>query len=241
MRSSVKTPQNPLARTWRQGNILPLLSMEIKAVSRNPFLALSFSSNVILAGVLVFLLFYREHAMDRAGTLWAMALLAAIPSMNYATFCFAKDGLYYQGYMTRLSVSDYARWKVLFMHVYSLGCSVLLLPFILRGEPWMIFTFWSFVVYYMGFGGILMLYVSSFDRNKIRLSAAPIFNAQGVSLWKVLFVMPVTTPLFFFQGVQELAVWLTLLLGAGGLFLTKASTAIIGQNLAKRKHRYLAL
>ncbi|MGA9120594.1 MAG: hypothetical protein WB699_14615, partial [Bacteroidota bacterium] len=94
---------------------------------------------------------------------------------------------------------------------------------------------------YMGFGGILMLYVSSFDRNKIRLSAAPIFNAQGVSLWKVLFVMPVTTPLFFFEGVQELAVWLTLLLGAGGLFLTKASTAIIGHNLAKRKHRYLAL
>jgi hypothetical protein len=238
---AMSTSCNPLAPHRRQGWVSPCLASEGKAVTRNAYLSLSFTSNLIMIAGLLFLLSSARDRVDAASTLMLVALLAATPTMNYASFCFAKDGHYYPGMMTRLPMISYVRTKVRFMRGYSGACSVVILPFLLAGAGHMMFAYGAFVVYYAGLGGMIMVYVSSFDRNKIRLAAPPLFNTQGISFLKTLFVLPVVTPLFFFENFRETSLWISLLLGAAGFGATGWINTAIEANLARRKHRYLAL
>ncbi len=219
----------------------PLYLTEVRSVSRNAPLTIAFLGNLLLVPILLYLLYFRKGPKDLEMLLSGTALLVSIPAINYASYCFAKDGYSLQGYMTRLTVRAYVRWKVYFLRTYSLLFWVVLLPPVLRGGTLVIAAYVSFALYYAGFGGPLMLYVATFNRSKIDLRGSPFFTSQHTPWYAVLFVLPVTTPFFVIDGMTVWALGATAVVGLAGLAFTGRMTTVIVKNLFRKKHQLLDL
>ena len=220
---------------------LSLFLIEVRSVSRNASLTIAFLGNLLLVPFFLYLMYFRNGSKDPVMILWGTALLVSIPAINYATYCIGKDGYYLQGYLTRLTVRMYVRWKLTFLRVYALLFWLCLLPLVLRSGAFAIMAYCAFAVYYAGFGGLLMLFVSTCGGSKIDLRGSMFFASQQFPLYALFFVMPVTTPLIFVDGATLWALGATFGVGVAGLLLTDSLSELIARNLSRRKHRILDL
>ncbi len=215
--------------------------LEVRSLIRNNVLTVAFLANLLFVPLLLYLLYYRTGSKDPAMVLWGSALLAAIPSVNYAGFCLGKDWYALPGYMTRMALREYVRGKMIFLRSYTVAFSLLVLPFVVYAPTRDLPAYCASVIYFVGFGGPLILYVVSFGNTKIDLRSSPLFGSQHVPLSATLFVMPVTMPMFFIHDAQPLAWLATFAIGAMGMVLSQQLSRFIEKNIARRKYTLIGL
>jgi hypothetical protein len=186
----------------------------------------------------------RNKAEDSSEVLlifWTCLLLAT-PPVGVSAIGFSKDGFFYPGLFVRnIPLKVYVQGKILFMLIYSILFYLCLLPFIIHCKAIVLYTFGAGALYYMGFGGMLVLYYSTFDKYKVNLNASPFFNYKGFSVIKVLLTLPLTTPLFFWLKTRYWGIGMMVFFGIGGLFLSDFFINLVTNNVARRKYSLLSL
>ena len=226
-------------RNWKWFSSLALV--EIRSVTRNRPLVIAMLGNLLLAPLFLYLLYFRNLAVEPAVMHCATALLLSIPSVNYASFCIGKDGYAFQGYMSGLTIRSYVRWKILCMRTYAALFSLVLLPLAFRAQAVAVLAYCASAVYYVGIGGTIMLFVATRVRGKIDLNASPLVASHHMPLSATLFVMPVTAPLFFVDGGTFWAIGATFGAGFAGLVFSSCVSTIIERSLARMKYDILDL
>ena len=171
-----------------------------------------------------------------------VVVLAATPVIGISAFSFSKDGFFYQSLVTKsVPLKIYVEAKIIFIMIYSMLFYCCLLPFMISGNFFILITFVAGSFYYVGFGGMIMLYYSSFDRHKVNLNGSPFFNYEGFSVSKIFLTLPITTPLFLAEKTRHWGIMFMLLFGICGLILFTFFVNLITRNLLRRKYSFLNL
>jgi hypothetical protein len=213
--------------------------LELKSVIRGKYLRLIVLQNYLLVPFFIYILQNNITVTEHSNIL-AIVILTALPAIGVTAFAFSKDGFYYETLMTKnIPVNLYVQGKILFLMMHSFAFYFLLFPIIINCPLIVIYTYCSGAIYYIGLGGVLMLYYSSFDKLKLNINGSPFFNYESFSFIKLLLVLPIITPLFFFEISRFWIIGLMTLLGVYGLLSTKLFIKLITQNLVKRKYFYI--
>ena len=218
-----------------------IFSLEIKSFYRCKHLRLSLLHSYVLTAF--FLYFLRENTTETpiSNLFWPFVLLA-IPVIGISSFSFSKDGFFYPGLVTKnISMNVYVQGKILFITIYSILFYLCLLPFMTNIDPLVLYSFGAGSIYYLGFGGMVMLYCSSFDKHKVNLNGKYFFNYKSFSVLKILLTLPIMSPLLFWVKTRYWGLLIMFLFGIFGLFMLNFFINLIAQNLAKRKYSYLNL
>ena len=218
-----------------------ILPIEIKSFTRNKFQKLSILHSYLF--IPLGLIILKDNRWESASLLifWTCLLLAT-PVIGISSFSFCKDGFFYPGLVTRnIPMKVYVQGKILFILIYSIIFYLCLLPFMINVDILVLYSFGAGSIYYLGFGGMVMLYCSSFDKHKVDLNSGPFFNYEGFSVLKILLTLPVTSPLLFWEKARYWGLLIMFLFGIFGLLKLNFFINLIAQNLAKRKYSYLNL
>jgi len=219
-----------------------LFANEIKAFTRSKYLRFSVLHSYMFIPLALYILMSKGSENSEVLMILWTCLLLATPSIGMSAFFISKDGFFYQGLVTRnIPLRVYVQGKLLFIVSYSIFFYICLLPFIIRCNLIVIYTFVTGAFYYIGFGGMLMLYFSSFDKHKVNLNSSPFFNYEGFSIIKVLLTLPVMSPLFLWLKTRYLGIGVMFFFGIGGLVMLNFFTTLIEKKLAKRKYSFLGL
>lgn len=229
-----------MLKNWRI--LKHLFSIELKSFTRSKYLRFSILHNYMLIPLALYILKNKSEESSEVLLVFWTCLLAATPSIGVSAFCFSKDGFFYQSLVTRsIPLKLYVQGKILFIMLYSVLFYLCLSPFIMGCQPIVMYTFGSGALYYIGFGGMLMLYLSSFDKHKVDLNANPFFNYKGFSVIKVLLTLPVMSPLFFWLKTRYWGIGIMFFFGICGLLMFNFFITHIENNLARRKYSLLSI
>lgn len=225
----------------RGGERRHLFLVEVRSVTRNRLFTLSFLGSFALVFFLLsFAILHDDHLEPGWRFMW-IALLAGVPAGNYAGYCIGKDALYLAGFFTRMTLRDYVEWKVSFSRAYTALYAVGVFPLVLFQSSNEVIAFCALIVYYLGFGGLFLLFAVSFGTTRIDLHASPFFTMQQTSMLGALAMIPVTAPVFFLDISPSWGLGATWVVGAMGFVFSRPIQLLIEKNLARRKHRLLGL
>ena len=225
----------------RGGERMHLFLVEVRSVTRNRLFTLSFfGSFALVLFLLGFAVLHGDRGEPGLRFMW-VALLAGVPAGNYAGYCIGKDALYLEGLVTRLTLRNYVEWKVSFSRTYTALYAAGVFPLALFGSSDEVVAFFALTVYYLGFGGLFLLFAVSFGTTRIDLHASPFFTMQQTSMLGAPAMIPVTAPLFFLNISPYWALAATWVIGALGLVFSRPIQFLIEKNIARRKYRLLGL
>lgn len=219
-----------------------LLSIELKSFTRSKYLRLSILHNYMLIPLALYILKSKGEESSEVLLIFWTCLLLATPSVGISAICFSKDGFFYPGLFVRSTpLRVYIQGKILFVILYSVLFYLCLLPFIVYCKSIVLYTFGAGALYYIGFGGMIMLYYSTFDKYKVNLNASPFFNYRGFSVIKVLLTLPIMSPLFFWFKTRYWGIVIMFFVGICGLLMFNSFITLIEKNLVRRKYSLLSL
>lgn len=216
--------------------LLTLISIEIKSVLRNRYLNQTFFINLGASLIGFYYLTHRPNQGIGMEIYWIL-LLVALPAMLLTPFFFTKDGNIFQALLSRnIPLEFYILGKILPTILFSILYYIGMFLVIFQRDQILIGTFAAAIIYYLAFGLILLTLYSSYDNNKIDLSRTPMFNYQGYSFIKILLLIPIPTPLLFWDETRKIGIGLMALLGLLGLLFFRFSINCIVKNIANRKY-----
>lgn len=219
--------------------IKQLVKIELKSILRTKYLKYMLLYQYVLMIPLIFIML-GEFNKDSGYSTFFACFLSAFSIMGLCPYIFAKDGYFYQSFVTRnIPVYIYLKVKIMVLLIFSIFYYLCVLPFILLSDPVVIKYFFISTLYYMGFGGFLMILYSSIDIFKIYLNQAHFLKYDGFSILRIVLTAPVTFPLFFWESTRNLGIWGTAILGFIGLIMHKSFIKWICNNLQRKKYEML--
>ena len=168
-----------------------------------------------------------------------LLVLAALPGSTIGFATFAKDGNCYDGLMSLpISVDSYVRSKLFFAGMFTLVHYLVPLSYLLLNVPKYFFLLLGVLLYTLFIGLPLMVYLFSFNPQKIDITGRIFLNYEGVSYWKPFVLMPPMGLLLFDEKTYILGIVLMYIAGGGGFLLFNRWVALIGNRVRRQKYKW---
>jgi Family of unknown function (DUF5687) len=163
--------------------------------------------------------------------------------LNYANYAFAYESSYFDALATKnINMKQYVRVKYFVAIAISAICFVLTIPYVFMGTKYLFINSMTFL-YNIGVLSVLLLYMATYNKQRMDLSRGQAFNYQGISgmNWLAMlpaFLMPVLIywPFSYFDmpntGLMFIGV-----LGLLGLVFNKFFVGLIVKNFYNRKYK----
>lgn len=162
--------------------------------------------------------------------------------LNYANYSFGYESNYFDNILANYKDFErYIRTKYLFAIMISTVCYILTIPYVFYGTDILLINTMTFL-YNIGFLAFVLLYVSTYSKNRMDLSKGAAFNYQGMgaSHWLSMlpaFLLPVIIYLpFSWLGYPKAGLILIGALGVTGLLFHKYLLNVIVQKFLSRKY-----
>ncbi len=162
--------------------------------------------------------------------------------MNYLNYAFGYESNYFDGILTRkIDMNRYIRAKITVGMLITSFCYVITVPYVFFGTEILLINTVTFL-FNIGFLSFVLLYLATFNKNRIDLSKSSTFNYQGVSAmnWLVLlpaFLLPVLIYLpFSLLGYKMAGLAFIGLIGVIGFLTRKFWIKKITQSFFHRKY-----
>lgn len=162
--------------------------------------------------------------------------------MNYLNYAFGYESNYFDGILTRkIDMKRYIQAKLTIGMTVTTICFVLTVPYVFFGTRILLINLVAYL-FNMGVMSFVLIFLATFNKNRMDLSKGAAFNYQGVSAmnWLILipaFLMPVLiyAPFGLF-GYGYLGLAVIGLLGIAGLLSRNFLVKKITENFFTRKY-----
>jgi hypothetical protein len=171
----------------RFGETGELLALEIKMILRNkrPRSVLFFSFLFLAYGMII----YKESAANFQLILGGFILTSAF-SINYGQFLFSWEGSYFDAFMVnKINHLNYVKSKYILFAFGSVTGFLLTLPYTIIDTRIAYFNA-AMMLYNTGISSIILLFLSTNNRQSIDLSKSQFFNYQGSGATQFLMILP---------------------------------------------------
>ena len=163
--------------------------------------------------------------------------------LNYLNYVFAYESNYFDALMTKnIDPAKYIRTKFLVGIMISVICFILTIPYLYFGVKIFFINAMTFL-YNIGILSIILLYMATYNKQRMELSRGSAFNYQGigVSNWLAMipaFMMPVIIywP-FSAAGYPDTGIMFIGVLGLIGLSFNRFLLSFVYKNFEQRKYK----
>jgi len=196
----------------------------------------------IVLSVVLFAGMLQQDGSDRVlNILLVTVIVSGLPG-NVGCFIFNKDGSYADGIVSRaISTRQRVQAKLLFLMSFCMATYALLLPISVVVDSFLRWLLAANILYALCVGTIIVVFLGSYDTEKVDLQRSGILNYEGISFLKQTVILPLPMlPLLLFQELRVFGVVLIFVAAILSFaFMRKWLDLIIG-NLSRRKHPMLS-
>ena len=162
--------------------------------------------------------------------------------LNYVNYAFAYESNYFDAILTNdIDIDQYIRVKFINAILIASTCFIITIPYLFFGWKILLINFVTYL-YNIGFLVFVLLYMATYNKNRMEMSSGSVFNYQGIgaSNWLAMipaFFLPIIIYLPFniagypYAGLMAIGV-----LGVAGLVFHRPILKIIRKQFDKRKY-----
>jgi len=162
--------------------------------------------------------------------------------INYMNYAFGYESNYFDGILTRrIDMRRYIQAKLTIGMLISTACFILTIPYVFFGTKILLINFATYL-FNIGFLTFLLLYMATYNKQRLDMGKGASFNYQGMSMmnWLVMlpaFLLPVLiyAPFKFF-GYPYTGIAMIGVVGIIGIIFRKSLIEKITRNFFTRKY-----
>ncbi len=142
--------------------------------------------------VLYGLFFYPQPEYRNAGgmLIFVGIFMSGGLMMNYLNYAFGYESNYFDGILTRkIDMNRYIRAKMTVGMLITSFCYIITVPYVFFGTEILLINTAAYL-FNIGFLSFVLLYMATFNKNRIDLSKSSTFNYQGMSAMNWLIMLP---------------------------------------------------
>jgi hypothetical protein len=190
-----------------------------------------------------FMFYPQEVYMKQNGFLLFVGIFMTGGLMiNYANYAFGYESSYFDALLTKnLDFAQYIRVKYYISVIICVVCFILTIPYVFFGYKILLINAAMFF-YNIGILSYLLLFLATYNKNRIDLSRGGAFNYQGIGAMNWLAVLPafllpiIVYTVFKIVNHPYYGIAFTGFLGIIGLFFSKSLIKLIFRRFIKRKY-----
>lgn len=224
------------------GSLGEMIGIELKLFWRHK----RTKSIIYIGGFLLFygLLFYpQERNSDMIGMKILIGwMVTGAMIFNYLNYAFSYESNHFDGLLAHnIDMKQYFKMKLRLAMIIGSVFFVLSIPYVYFGWEILLINFCVYV-YNVGFMSFMLLYMATFNKNRMDLSKGAAFNYQGMGASNWLGMLPaMLIPILLFAafnyfGLKYMGIVSISVLGIIGLLFNKSIMSILLKQFEKRKY-----